>query len=103
MRTPAARLPKMMIGFLVRRCTVALGHPPSAAEFAAWANAGQMNLFGRPISESDARIMLRHQARIVTARGAAPHEQYVDDDAALAGAAANVIRLADARARRGAR
>ena len=33
------RLPKMMIGFVVRRCTVELGRAPTPAEFAAWANA----------------------------------------------------------------
>jgi hypothetical protein len=97
MSTPAARLPKMMIAFVVRRCTVELGHPPSAAELAAWAN-GATNVFGRPISEAEARVILRHQSRLVTARSAAAEEQYVDD--ALM---ANVVRLADVRTRRGGR
>ena len=69
-----------MLGFVVRRCTVAVGHEPSAEEFAAWANHhtdGDRNfcLFGRPISVSEARTILRHPGRPVTARGAAPHER----------------------------
>jgi hypothetical protein len=98
MTTAAARLPKMMIGFVVRRCIVELGHPPTPAEFAAWANGGDTRLFGRPISIADARLILRHQARLVTAKSAAADEQYVE----LA-AAANVVRLADVRARRASR
>ena len=101
MSTPAARLPKMMIAFVVRRCTVELGQRPSPAEFAAWANGGDANVFGRPISEAEAHIVLRHQARLVTARSATADEQYVDDD--LLSSTANVVRLADVRARRLAR
>src|SRR5262245_48523072 len=101
MSTPVARLPKMMIAFVVRRCAVELGHRPSPAEFAAWANGGAVNVFGRPISEDEARVVLRHQARLVTARSAAADEQYFDD--APLTPTANVIRLADVRARRSLR
>ena len=76
----APALPKMMLGFVVRRCTVALGHAPSPKEFAAWANAQHDNgrsacIFGRPISEREAALILRHPERPVSARSAAPHEQ----------------------------
>jgi len=76
-------LPKMMLGFVVRRCAAALGHAPSAEEFAAWANNQRdggrtFSLFGRPISVGEARVILRHPGRPVTARGAAPYE-CVDD------------------------
>ncbi len=98
MSTAAPRLPKMMIGFVVRRCTVELGHRPSPAEFAAWANGGVMNVFGRPISEAEARVVLRHQARLVTARSASAEEQYAED--AMLDLPDNVVRLADVRARR---
>lgn len=98
------RLPKMMIGFVVRRCTVDLGHAPSPAEFAAWANAGDgrdAHLFGRPISIAEAGLILRHQARLVSAASAAPEEQWVES-AAPAIATPNVVSLAAARARRAA-
>jgi hypothetical protein len=101
MSTPASRLPKMMIGFVVRRCIVELGHTPSAAEFAAWANGGDARLFGRAISVDEAALILRHRARLVTAKSAAPDEQYVEIDEFAA--APNVVRLADVRARRAAR
>ena len=96
------RLPKMMIGFVVRRCTIELGRAPSAAEFAAWANASatrDAHLFGRPITEAEAGLILRHQARLVSARDAAPEEQWVEVDE-LALAAPNVVSLAAVRARR---
>jgi hypothetical protein len=75
------RLPKMMIGFVVRRCTVELGHRPSPAEFAAWANreGDEHCVFGRPISEDEAGLILRHQARLVTARSASGEERWVDE------------------------
>jgi hypothetical protein len=88
----------MMIGFVVRRCCVELGYRPNAAEFAAWANGGGAYLFGRPISEAEAGVILRHQWRLVTAKSAAPEEQYVEIDELAAGL--NVVRLADVRARR---
>jgi hypothetical protein len=91
-----ALLPKMMLGFIVRRCTVALGHAPTAAEFARWANnqpngADAHCLFGRPITETEAAAILRHPARPVSARSATPHEQLNDDGAESTGG--NVIRL----------
>jgi len=101
MSMPTARLPRMMIAFVVRRCTVELGHAPTPAEFAAWANAGDACLFGRPISALEAGVILRHQARLVTAKSATPDERYVDIDAVAA--LPNVVRLADVRARRAAR
>ncbi len=104
--TGTARLPKMMIGFVVRRCTIDLGRAPTAAEFAAWANScgdhgERYCLFGRPIDEREAHLILKHQARLVSARSAAAHEQYVapDDLPALGAAGPNVVRLADVRAR----
>ena len=64
---------KMTLGFIVRRCAREIGHPPTPEEFAAWANSREENgqhysLFGRPISPSTARIILRHPGRLVTAR-----------------------------------
>jgi hypothetical protein len=100
--TPAMRarntpLSKMMLGFVVRRCAVAVGHEPTAEEFAAWANnypngGRSVRLFGRPISVAEARLILRHPGRPVSARTAAPHER-----AAPAGTSATVIPLAAAR------
>jgi hypothetical protein len=95
----APRLPKMMIGFVVRRCAVELGRMPTPTEFAAWANGGETRLFGRAITIDEAALILRHQARLVTAKSAAPEEQYVEVDE-LAAAGPNVVRLADVRARR---
>lgn len=65
--------PKMMLGFIVRRCAAALGHMPSPEEFAAWANEQKQNgrsfcLFGKPISPIAAKIMLRQPGRLVTVR-----------------------------------
>ena len=102
MSTPFSRLPKMMLGFVIRRCAVELGKMPTAAELAAWANTGggrDAHLFGRPISETEARVILRHQARLVTAKSAAAEEQYVERDP-LAVPAPNVFSLAAVRARR---
>jgi hypothetical protein len=98
----APRLPKMMIGFVVRRCTIELGHAPTPAEFAHWANAGDRgaaHVFGRPLSEDEAGLILRHQARLVSARSAAAEERWVDLDE-LGLDAPNVISLAAVRARR---
>lgn len=72
-----------MIGFVVRRCSVALGRRPTPAEFALWANTqgtppNTVCLFGRPISESEAAVILGHQARLVTARSAAAEEQIAE-------------------------
>ena len=101
MQTPTRRLPRMMIGFVVRRCCIELGHMPTPAEFATWANQGDVRLFGRAISEAEARVILRHQARLVTAKSATPTERSVESDDLTA--APNVVRLADVRARRAAR
>lgn len=72
-------LPKMMLGFVVRRCAAEVGHHPTAEEFAAWANdykngEQSVNLFGRPISTHEARLILKHPQRPVSARSAAPYE-----------------------------
>lgn len=98
-------LPKMMLGFVVRRYVADLGHEPSPEEFAEWANhysdGGRIVcLFGRPISAGEARVILRHRARPVTARGAQAHESLVLDSQP---AAANVTSLAAARDRLKAR
>jgi len=77
------RLPKIALGFVVRRCTLALGHRPSAREFSQWANtAGEhgIAIFGRPVSVAEAEVILRHQARPVTARSAAPYESLSIDE-----------------------
>jgi hypothetical protein len=103
-------LPKMMLGFVVRRCAVAVGHEPSAQEFAAWANAYRegdrtVHLFGRPISIREAQVILRHQGRPVAARSAAPYERVRDDETPVAKVSSLLearIRL-QARARRKAR
>jgi len=103
MASGAHPLPKMMLGFVVRRCTVALGRPPSPEEFADWANNYRegdriVYLFGRKISAAEARLILRHPARAVTARGAKPAEQIAEDG----DLPANVVRFPDpARRRRG--
>jgi len=52
MSSPPQQIPKMMLGFVVRRCATAIGHDPSAEEFTAWANTyhdGERTiyLFGR--------------------------------------------------------
>ena len=98
---PSAPLPKMMLGFVIRRCAVALGHDPSPAEFAAWANSygdgnRTVHLFGRPITAAEATVMLRHRSRPVAARSASPSEQLQDDpsEAALG----KVTSLAEVRA-----
>ena len=66
--------PKIMLGFVIRRCAVALGHTPSAVELAEWANNqrdahGRYRVFGRAISAEDARVILKHPGRLVTVRG----------------------------------
>jgi len=64
---------KVMLGFVVRQCAVALGHQPTPEEFAAWANEqrdahGRYRIFGRPISGDEAAVILRHPGRLVTVR-----------------------------------
>lgn len=96
-------LPRMMLAFIVRRCTIDLGHQPTAAEFAAWANAQtdtqSRHLFGRAISEREAGVILRHQARLVSAKSARPGEEYVPTDDLVFPAGGNVVALADVRAK----
>lgn len=65
---------KIMLGFVVRRCAVALGHPPTPEELVEWANhqgegRRRYRIFGRPITVEEARVILRHPGRPVTARG----------------------------------
>ena len=109
MASGASALPKMMLGFVVRRCAVAVGHEPSPEEFAAWANNQQDGdrifcLFGRPISIQEARLILRHPGRPVTARNAAPHERLTEDGQPPARpASTNVTQFAAAVARLKAR
>lgn len=74
---PPPKLPKISLGFVIRRCVTELGRRPTPAEFSAWANtAGELGsaLFGRRISAVEAEVILRHQARPVTARTARAHE-----------------------------
>jgi hypothetical protein len=76
---PAARSShlKIMLGFIIRRCAVALGHQPTAAELAEWANnqrdaQGRYRIFGRAITVEDARVIMKHPGRLVTVRGTWP-------------------------------
>jgi len=102
-------LPKMMLGFVVRRCTVDVGHQPSPEEFAVWANnykrdTGIYRLFGRAITVDEARVILRHRSRIVTARSAAPHECVLPEaGAANPNETATVLSFSTAMARLKAR
>ena len=59
---------KMMLGFIVRRCAAALGHNPSPAEFATWANGNgpRLCLFGKEISSEAAKVMFSQPGRLVT-------------------------------------
>jgi hypothetical protein len=103
MSSPVPQLPKMMLGFVVRRCAAAIGHDPSAEEFTAWANTyhdGERTiyLFGRPITIAEARVIMRHRGRPVTARTVAPHER-IDDILDSANRGDNVTSFADAAAR----
>jgi hypothetical protein len=64
---------RIMLGFVVRQCAVALGHAPTADELAAWANdqrdaRGRYRIFGRAITSDEARVILRHPGRLVTVR-----------------------------------
>lgn len=71
------KLPRISLGFVIRRCVLELGRRPTPREFSEWANtAGEqgMALFGRRIGAYEAEVILRHQAREVTARSARPHE-----------------------------
>ena len=64
---------KIMLGFIVRRCTRELGHLPTPSEFADWANTREDNghrysLFGHALSLSAAQLILRHPGRLVSVR-----------------------------------
>jgi hypothetical protein len=64
---------RIMLGFVVRQCAVALGHAPTAEELAEWANnqrdeRGGYRIFGRPIDAAEARIILKHPGRLVSVR-----------------------------------
>ena len=64
---------KIMLGFVVRQCAVALGRAPTPAELAEWANdqrdaRGRYRMFGRAITVDEARVILRHPGRVVTVR-----------------------------------
>lgn len=83
--SPPTPSTKMMLAFIIRQCEVDLGHPPTAAELAEWANNGgrsgkQVFLFGRRISEAEARIILGRPARLVSAKASSdtPAEPIVD-------------------------
>lgn len=73
LNAPNKAAPKMMLGFIVRRCAADLGHNPTPDEFAAWANGQRQNerrycLFGKPISPLVAKIMFSQPGRLVTVR-----------------------------------
>lgn len=94
-------LPRMMLAFVIRRCAVELGHDPSPAEFAAWANnrgrgSEQRHVFGRPITQHEAAVILEHRSRLVSAQSARPEETFTGPDEAAPSAAAKVTFL-DAR------
>jgi hypothetical protein len=62
---------KIMLGFIVRRCAADIGHTPTPAEFATWANGQQQNgkrlcLFGKEISPSIAKVMFNQPGRLVS-------------------------------------
>ncbi len=64
---------RIMLGFVVRQCAVALGHTPTPDELAEWANEqhderGRYCIFGRAISIEEARVILKHPSRLVTVR-----------------------------------
>jgi hypothetical protein len=64
---------RIMLGFVVRQCAVALGHRPTAAELADWANEqrderGRYRIFGRAITADEASVVLKHPGRLVTVR-----------------------------------
>ncbi len=72
---------KMMLGFVVRQCAVVLGHAPTPAELAEWANNQREGrrrycIFGRAIGVEEARVILRHPGRPVTVRVAGPYPIY---------------------------
>jgi hypothetical protein len=77
--TESEKRPKIMLGFVVRQCAVALGRQPTARELADWANNQREGrrrycIFGRAITIDEARVILRHPGRPVTMmRADSPH------------------------------
>ena len=64
---------QIMLGFVVRQCTAAIGHVPDPAELVDWANNqwdanGRYSIFGRAINEDEAHVILRNPGRLVTVR-----------------------------------
>ena len=64
---------RIMLGFVVRQCAIALGQRPTPDELAGWANEqrdprGRYRIFGRAISVDEARVILAHPGRLVTVR-----------------------------------
>jgi hypothetical protein len=64
---------RIMLGFVVRQCAVALGHAPTPDELVSWANDqrdehGRYCIFGRAITVDEAEVILRHPSRLVTVR-----------------------------------
>jgi len=64
---------RIMLGFVVRQCAVALGHTPTPDELAEWANTqwgehGRYCIFGRAISVDEASVILGNPSRLVTVR-----------------------------------
>lgn len=95
----ASTLPKMALGFVVRRCALAIGHEPTPEEFADWANGERSNgreatVFGRSITVTEAQVILAHRGRPVSSRTALPHEAVCDPSGPLP---PNVVRLSSAR------
>ncbi len=93
------RAPKISLGFVIRRCTLALGHRPNARELSEWANtAGEqgMAIFGRPIGVKEAEVILRHQGREVSTHRLQPHGVECGEDGVEA-----PVDAADAPERRG--
>ena len=100
-------IPKMMLGFVVRRFVADLGREPTPEEFADWANhyldgesQREVCLFGRPIDAKEASVILKHRGRAVSARSARPHETVPVEPEELP---PNVLSLDAARARRAAK
>jgi hypothetical protein len=64
---------RIMLGFVVRQCAVAIGRTPGPVELSEWANNqrdehGRYRIFGRAISADEAAVILRNPGRMVTVR-----------------------------------
>lgn len=89
------RAPKISLGFVVRRCTLELGHTPGAKEFSEWANTAGDNgaaIFGRRINADEAAVILRHPGRPVTT-----HRLHAYESEAVDGAVADEPEATAAR------